>query len=71
MLLQWETVWNVDGALVELGQPGLPECRCGKRMTVFNTISVPEPIDAHIRVYKCASCQHEMRLTVWSADALN
>jgi len=53
------------------GSQDVPDCRCGKRMKAFNTIPIGEPIDAHIRVYKCPSCQHEMRLTVWSADALN
>ena len=53
------------------GSSDAPDCRCGKRMKAFNTVPVPEPIDAHIRVYKFASCQHEMRLSVWSADALN
>jgi hypothetical protein len=53
------------------GSANAPDCRCGKRMTAFNTVPVPEPTDAQILVYRCASCQHEMRLTVWSADALN
>ena len=28
------------------------------------------PADAQIRIYKCAVCNHEMRLTVWSQDLL-
>ncbi len=54
-----------------LSVPGcteLPECRCGKQMRVASIDSLPQTRDAHIRVYGCPACQHEMRLTVW-ADA--
>ena len=48
----------------------LPDCRCGKEMRIASTEQLPERGDAHIRVYACAACQHEMRLTVWSNHAV-
>jgi hypothetical protein len=47
----------------------LPECRCGKEMQITRTHRLPETSDSHVRVYTCPACQHEMRLTVWEADA--
>jgi hypothetical protein len=46
----------------------LPECRCGKEMHITSIDTLPKTSDAHIRVYGCPACHHEMRLTVW-ADA--
>jgi hypothetical protein len=48
----------------------LPDCRCGKEMHIASTERLPERSDAHIRVYACPACQHEMRLTVWTNDAV-
>jgi hypothetical protein len=48
----------------------LPACMCGKQMKVFKVTRLAEHTDSHIRVYKCATCQHEMRLTVWTDSAL-
>ena len=47
-----------------------PECRCGEEMKVARTEQVPDQTDAHIRVYNCRVCGHEMRLTVWADDLL-
>jgi hypothetical protein len=47
----------------------LPACRCGNKMQIASFDPLPESGDAHIRVYKCSSCHHEMRLTVWASDA--
>ena len=47
----------------------LPDCRCGAQMGIAGFAAMPERCDAHIRIYQCASCDHELRLTVWSADA--
>ena len=44
----------------------LPECRCGKEMHVASIDPLPQQSDAHIRVYDCPACHHEMRLTVWA-----
>ena len=55
--------------LLEPGNTDLADCRCGKQMGVL-AVRISERRDAHIRVYKCPSCHHEMRLTVWAEDAL-
>jgi hypothetical protein len=47
----------------------LPQCRCGKEMQITRTQRLSEKSDTHIRVYTCTACHHEMRLTVWGADA--
>ena len=46
----------------------LPTCRCGKEMQIASVDPLPERGDAQIRIYKCLSCHHEMRLTVWATD---
>jgi hypothetical protein len=46
----------------------LPPCRCGKEMQLASLDPLPERSDAHIRVYNCPACRHEMRLTVWATD---
>jgi hypothetical protein len=48
-----------------------PECRCGEEMKVARTERVPDQSDAHIRVYNCGVCGHEMRLTVWADELLD
>jgi hypothetical protein len=50
------------------GSNELPECRCGKEMQIASVDPLPNGSDAHIRIYRCASCDHEMRLTVWATD---
>ena len=55
--------------LLEPGNTDLPDCRCGMEMEVL-AVRLSERRDAHIRVYKCPSCHHEMRLTVWDEEAL-
>jgi hypothetical protein len=47
-----------------------PECRCGEEMQIAGVEILPDRTDAQIRVYRCSTCQHEMRLTVWSQDLL-
>ena len=54
--------------LLVSGCTELPNCRCGKEMHIAAINALPQTEDAHIRVYKCPACLHEMRLTVW-ADA--
>ena len=46
----------------------LPACRCGEEMQLTSIDPLPDTADVHRRVYKCAACDHEMRLMVW-ADA--
>jgi hypothetical protein len=52
------------------GSTELPECRCGEDMKVARTERLPDQTDAHIRIYNCSVCGHEMRLTVWADDLL-
>lgn len=59
-------------ALERLLVPGsteLPECRCGKEMGITSIDPLPKRSDAQIRIYRCPACQHELRLTVWTAEA--
>ena len=51
--------------LLEPGCTDLPECRCGKEMHFAHVVFVPNVTETHIRVYACAECDHQMRLTVW------
>jgi hypothetical protein len=51
------------------GSTELPECRCGKEMQIASLDPLPKGSDACIRIYKCISCDHEMRLTVWASDS--
>jgi hypothetical protein len=53
------------------GFTDLPKCRCGGEMHIASVDPLPERSDTHIRVYDCPACEHEMRLTVWGADALS
>ena len=57
--------------VLEPGVTELPECRCGGEMHIASVDPSPERNDTHIRVYDCPACQHEMRLTVWGADAVS
>ena len=50
--------------LLEPGNTSLPDCVCHKQMKVFGMTPVSN--DAYVRIYRCSSCQHEMRLTVWA-----
>jgi hypothetical protein len=54
--------------LLVSGYTELPACRCGKEMHIARTDSLAGKSDAHIRVYDCPTCHHEMRLTVWGAN---
>jgi hypothetical protein len=52
------------------GVSELPDCRCGKKMRIAS-IDLEETSCTHVRIYDCSACRHEMRLTVWGADALS
>ena len=62
--------WSKMSGFERLLEPGCterPACRCGKEMEVARIKLLPEATDADVRVYHCAACRHEMRLTVWAA----
>jgi hypothetical protein len=46
----------------------LPVCRCGREMYLAFTRSSPKTPEAHIRVYNCRACNHEMHLAIWGGD---
>ena len=50
--------------LLEPGCTDMPECRCGKEMHFAHIVFLPDDTKTHVRVYACASCDHQMRLTV-------
>jgi hypothetical protein len=56
---------------LEPGCTEMPTCRCGHQMAIRCTYSVPKKTATHVRVYKCAACHHELRLTVWGEDDLS
>jgi hypothetical protein len=51
--------------LLEPDCTDLPECRCGKEMHFAQIVFLPNDTTTHIRVYACAACDHQLRLTVW------
>jgi hypothetical protein len=69
--------WLDPTNLLALRRPGrhhtgsaeLPDCRCGKPMHLASPEPKQERADAHVKVYKCGTCGHEFRLTIWAADA--
>ena len=57
--------------LLEPGNTDLPDGPCGEQMVVLGVTPTSVRGDySYIRVYKCLSCHHEMRLTVWAEEAL-
>jgi hypothetical protein len=50
------------------GSTELPACRCGEEMRITRTDRLESDAEAHIRVYNCPVCHHEMRLTVWATE---
>ena len=49
------------------GNVDVPACRCGKALFLAG-IEVSE-VTAERRIFQCASCGHELALTVWKAIA--
>lgn len=52
--------------LLEPGSTELPICRCGIEMKLVAGDRPPTTYETEIRIFRCSSCEHEMRLTVWS-----
>jgi hypothetical protein len=48
----------------------VPDCRCGQKMQSAGCKTSPSNTDSQIRIYRCPGCEHEMLLTVWSAEML-
>jgi len=49
----------------------LPDCRCGKEMRFARANSLPDKVETHVRIYECAECGHELRLTFWGPEAMS
>jgi hypothetical protein len=47
----------------------VPACTCGKNLSLSTLKSMPQGDVTHVRIYRCASCDHEMRLIIWGSDA--
>jgi hypothetical protein len=45
-----------------------PECRCGNEMELIAPQIVPCTEETYAKIYVCAGCGHEMRVTVWGTD---
>ena len=50
--------------LLEAGSTELPDCRCGAEMKLTAIVPVAGG-DTEIRIFQCANCRHELRLTAW------
>ena len=57
---------SVFERVLEAGSTEMPVCRCGGEMHIASTKVLQDRDDACIRIYRCASCQHELQLTVWA-----
>ena len=51
------------------GSTDLPDWECGTEMSAHRRELGGSARDTEIRIYRCASCQHELRLTVWIEPA--
>jgi hypothetical protein len=59
---------SVFDRLLEPGCTELPDCRCGQQMRITGSDALLDQSGAHIRIYRCPACHHEMRLTIWDAE---
>jgi hypothetical protein len=50
--------------LLEAGSTELPSCACGKEMRYEGIQGATS--DTEIRIFRCVTCNRELRLTVWS-----
>lgn len=46
-----------------------PKCHCGKTMRLVAPRTMPQREETRVDVFHCTACGHEMRVTVWGADA--
>jgi hypothetical protein len=53
---------------LELGSPDLPVCQCKAEMDLVTTEKKGR--DIQLKIFRCSSCQHEMRLMVWSEESI-
>jgi len=53
--------------LLEAGSTELPDCRCRAEMRLIGTVPMHGG-GSEVRIFRCADCNHELRLTVWCND---
>ncbi len=46
----------------------VPACPCGQKLSLAAPNPLPKQDTTHVRIYRCADCGHETRITVWGAD---
>ena len=51
--------------LLEPGSTETPNCMCNSVMRLARTEAADR--DTEIRIFQCPNCEHELRLTVWTA----
>jgi hypothetical protein len=51
--------------LLEPGSTEVPTCMCNGEMRLDRCEAADR--DTEIRIFRCPTCQHELRLTVWNA----
>jgi hypothetical protein len=53
--------------LLEAGSTELPDCRCAAEMNLMAIVPTAGG-DTEIRIFRCPTCSHELRLTAWRND---
>jgi hypothetical protein len=52
--------------LIAGGLEESPDCQCGAEMRLRESIAVGRSPGTEMRIYGCAVCRRELRLTVWN-----
>lgn len=52
--------------LLEPNSKELPDCRCGAQMSLAHVNNAEGSLGAELRTYRCDTCGHEFKLTVWA-----
>jgi hypothetical protein len=55
--------------LLEPGSTHLPDCKCGRTMELAGTKQQAD--DIQLKTFRCPRCAHELRLMVWTAEAVD
>ena len=55
--------------LLEPGCTELPPCQCGHTMKIIR-MERHKGADSPMRIYECQTCRKEMRLAIWTNEAV-
>jgi hypothetical protein len=55
--------------LLEPDSTAVPACKCGADMALSRMENRAD--DIQLKIFRCSSCSHELRLMVWSEETLN